>query len=239
MTIAVDFDGVIHAYRKGWQDGAIYDPPMPGALDGLRELMDHDAVFIHTTRDVGQVAGWLLERGFSTRTGYDGPFWNERGVLLVTNLKLAATAYLDDRAVRFESWDQALGVLLNDDRHVSGDPRTSGGDGNIAGPGGPHDHHAVVVDTTNAVLLDHSNVCLMEAGDGSVALAVLLEGRINKTSDRARNLYLMNEDGAAALVTELLALANRIGPEFGERFTARLQHLIDTDAFTGEQGEAP
>lgn len=43
----------------------------------------------------------------------------------------------------------------------------------------------------------------------------------------------------AALVTELFALAHRIGPEFGERFIARLKHLIDTDAFTGQQGDQP
>lgn len=108
MTIAIDFDGVIHAYSKGWHDGTIYDEPIPGALDGLRTLMAEHALFVFTTRDVGQVAEWLINRGFSCRTGYDGPFWNERGVLLVTNRKLAATAYLDDRAVRFESWDQAL-----------------------------------------------------------------------------------------------------------------------------------
>jgi hypothetical protein len=35
-------------------------------------------------------------------------FWNPRGQLLVTNRKLAAVAYLDDRAVRFTDWDQAL-----------------------------------------------------------------------------------------------------------------------------------
>lgn len=120
-------------------------------------------------------------------------------------------------------------------RRTSGDPRKTGGD--IAGPGGPHDRNAVILDTTNAVLLDHSNVCLMETTGGSVVLAMLLEGRINKTPERARNLYLMNEDGAAALVTELLALAHRIGPEFGERFTMRLQRLLETDAFTGEQGD--
>jgi hypothetical protein len=111
MTIAVDFDGVIHAYSKGWADGTIYDEPMPGALEGLRQLLDQTAVFIFTTRDVGQVAAWLLARGFHVRTGHDGPFWNERGPLLVTNEKLAATAYLDDRAVRFENWDQALAAL--------------------------------------------------------------------------------------------------------------------------------
>lgn len=120
-------------------------------------------------------------------------------------------------------------------RRISGDPRKTGGD--IAGPGGPHDRNSVIVDTTDAVLLDRSDVCLVETSNGTPVLAMLLEGRINKTTDRARNLYLLNEDGAAALVTELLALAHRISPEFGDRFTARLQHLLDTDAFTGQQGD--
>jgi hypothetical protein len=118
---------------------------------------------------------------------------------------------------------------------ISGDPRRTGGD--IAGPGGPRDRNAVVVDTTDAVLLDASTVSLVETPNHTApVLAVLLEGRINKTTDRARNLYLMNEDGAAALVTELIALAHRIGPEFGQRFTARLEHLIDTKSF-GNHGE--
>lgn len=108
MTIGVDFDGVIHAYSKGWADGSIYDDEMPGAIDGLRSLMEQDAVFIFTTRDTDQVASWLLERGFSIRVGYRGTFWNERGILLITNQKIAAKAYLDDRAVRFYNWDQAL-----------------------------------------------------------------------------------------------------------------------------------
>ncbi|MGS2592066.1 hypothetical protein [Streptomyces hebeiensis] len=119
-------------------------------------------------------------------------------------------------------------------RRISGDPRKTGGD--IVGPGGPHDRHGVILDDRTAVLLDHTTVTLVETRGGQTVLAMLLEGRINKTTERARNLYLMNEDGAAALVTELLALAHRIGPEFGERFTDRLQHLLDTDAFTGQLG---
>jgi hypothetical protein len=118
-------------------------------------------------------------------------------------------------------------------RRSSGDPRKTGGD--IAGPGGPHDRNAVIVDTTNAVILDATTVIQVETLTGAPALAMLLEGRIAQTADRARNLYLMNEDGAAALVTELIALAHRMGPAFGARFTARLQHLIDTNAFTGEK----
>ncbi|MFP3986924.1 hypothetical protein U9R90_05355 [Streptomyces sp. E11-3] len=111
MTIAVDFDGVIHAYSKGWANGTIYDPPMPGALEGLRQLMAQDAVFIFTTREPEQVAKWLSTRRFICRTEHDGPFWNVRGQLLVTNRKLAATAYLDDRAVPFTDWAQALADL--------------------------------------------------------------------------------------------------------------------------------
>lgn len=119
----------------------------------------------------------------------------------------------------------------------SGDPRKSGGD--IVGPGGPHDRHGVILDDRTAVLLDHSTVSLVETRGGNPVLALLLEGRINKTTDRARNLYLMNEDGAAAIVTELLALAHRISPEFGDRFTSRLQHLIETGSFGNHQQGDP
>ncbi|MER7815627.1 hypothetical protein [Streptomyces sp. NPDC096153] len=120
-------------------------------------------------------------------------------------------------------------------RRISGDPRKSGGD--IAGPGGPNDANAVVIDTTDSVLLDSSPVSLLETGrvGEPPILAVLLEGRINRTPDRARNLYLMNEDGAAALVSELLGLAHRIGPEFGERLMARVQKMLADGAF-GQRG---
>lgn len=124
-TIAVDFDGVIHAYGRGWADGTIYDEPLPGALAGLRTLMRRDAVFIFTTRPAAQVARWIEQqsgygiecttriprRGWLRRPG----FWNERGVLLVTDRKLAATAYVDDRAVRFTTWPQVLAELLPDE----------------------------------------------------------------------------------------------------------------------------
>lgn len=132
-TVAVDFDGVIHAYSRGWVDGTIYDEPLPGALDGLRTLMAHHAVFIHTAREPEAVMPWLEGHGFDVTIdercgrchGVGGPcsscwgssqlrFWNERGQLLVTNRKLPAWRYLDDRAVRFTSWGQALRELLPD-----------------------------------------------------------------------------------------------------------------------------
>lgn len=109
MTIAVDFDGVLHAYSKGWQNGVIYDDPMPGAVEGLSALMERDAVFVFTARtNLDEVAAWI-EKKFNVTTLIESlscdSFWNQRDVVLVTNLKRPAWVYIDDRAVRFTSWD--------------------------------------------------------------------------------------------------------------------------------------
>ena len=110
-TVAVDFDGVIHAYSRGWADGTIYDEPVPGALDGLRTLMRTYSVYIHTSRQPLPVAQWLNKRGLAAiaeTPDHLHEYWAHRGHLLVTQRKLPAIAYIDDRAVRFESWGQAL-----------------------------------------------------------------------------------------------------------------------------------
>ena len=111
-TVAVDFDGVIHAYSRGWQDGAIYDEPLPGAIAALHALMKSYAVFVHTTRDVASVADWISDRSGIRTTNLNPPeFWNTRGEILVTNRKYPAVAYIDDRAIRFTDWPQALADL--------------------------------------------------------------------------------------------------------------------------------
>lgn len=115
-TVAVDFDGVIHAYSKGWHDGTIYDEPVPGAFDALRGLMERYAVFVHTTRDAAQVGPWIRERSdipCEWFTDLRNPirFWSYQTSLLITPLKLPAIAYIDDRGIRFGSWDQALADL--------------------------------------------------------------------------------------------------------------------------------
>lgn len=102
-TIAVDFDGVIHAYRHGWQDGTIYDEPMPGAAESLRMLIDKGfRVVIHSSRAStvqkrAEIMEWL--------DNYDIPYHD------VTNLKPAAIVYLDDRALKFDNWNQAVAAL--------------------------------------------------------------------------------------------------------------------------------
>lgn len=121
QTVAVDFDGVLHSYERGWADGTIYGDWMPGAVTALTQLMQQYAVIIHTTRSARQVARWIEQHsgyGFECTTrlphtwyGRRKPFWNEQGVLLVTDRKLPAVAYIDDRAVRFVNWPDALAAV--------------------------------------------------------------------------------------------------------------------------------
>ena len=103
-TIAIDFDGVVHKYSKGWQDGEIYDEPVEGALRGLLELcMKGYKIVIFTTReDTTSIKEWIHRK-------YDFYFPNQEIFEFeVTNKKPPAIAYIDDRGIRFTNWKDML-----------------------------------------------------------------------------------------------------------------------------------
>jgi len=117
VTVAVDFDGVIHADSHA-EDASCAGEPLAGALDGLRALMADHAVFVFTSRDPAQVEVWFHQHAPDIPTTYDPrdepsaiTCWNARGRLLITDRKLPATHYIDDRAVAFEDWPQALAAV--------------------------------------------------------------------------------------------------------------------------------
>lgn len=120
-TVAIDFDGVIHSYHLGWGDGSIYGFMMPNAIETIEGLMLSDvAVFIHTSREVNSVARWVSRNSSLSMTTEDEwtdeshhpiKFWNETDVVLVTNRKLPALVYVDDRALRFTSWTETADRL--------------------------------------------------------------------------------------------------------------------------------
>lgn len=108
-TIAIDFDGVIHKYSKGWQDGSIYDEPIEGAFEAIKSLMKDYAVFVFTTRNPSMVAEWIMSKGrIHTVLKEPTDFWNDNTRLLITNKKLPAIAYIDDRGIRFTNWKDIL-----------------------------------------------------------------------------------------------------------------------------------
>lgn len=124
---------------------------------------------------------------------------------------------------------------------MSTDPRAAGGD--IAGHGLGGD---VVIDTRDAVLLHALDVARLgqparDADDASFVM--LLGGRINQTTEQSRILYLLNVDGAAAIVAELIGLAERAGDEtlaeFAINLDARLQRIRAETATAATAAAAP
>lgn len=114
-TVAIDFDGVIHKYSKGWQDGSIYDVPNERAFAYIEELMRKGyAVFIFSTRSPRQIKTWIQNNsiGFNPDTPFSDlsvqiipfwtKFWDKPKCLGITRRKLPAMVYIDDRALKFE-----------------------------------------------------------------------------------------------------------------------------------------
>lgn len=108
QKLAIDFDGVIHDYNRGWQGGEIYGNPIEGALKTMDRLTnDGYKLIIFTTRISPEMASgkelkqriqdikdWLIENGFFIDVHYHK----------ITGSKPAAIAYIDDRAIRFTNW---------------------------------------------------------------------------------------------------------------------------------------
>lgn len=137
-TIAIDFDGVIHAYSKGWQDGSIYDNEIPGVFEKIKSLCDSGfSVAILSTRDAKQIKKWLEPKimisdyemngpgndpneWVATRYGYkckvipkSKKFWNELNVIGITNRKIPAHVYVDDRGLKFNGdWEQTIQDII-------------------------------------------------------------------------------------------------------------------------------
>ncbi|MDQ2624975.1 MAG: hypothetical protein M3Y20_07430 [Actinomycetota bacterium] len=94
--------------------------------------------------------------------------------------------------------------------------------------GTPYGRGDALVDASGAVLLDRVDVVLvstMSPSGAGRALALELGGRVNKTTRRSSVLYVMDQDGAAAIVSELLGLAARVSPSFLDDLLTRVRDL--------------
>jgi hypothetical protein len=74
LVLALDFDGVLHSYASGWRGaGIIQDPPVPGAIDFVREALRHFRVCIFSSRCVDEESAWYGAcRIFWSKTNLDG-----------------------------------------------------------------------------------------------------------------------------------------------------------------------
>lgn len=117
-AVAFDFDGVIHKYSKGWQDGSIYDEVNVDVLNIINTLiMNNIPCIIMSTRDPQQIKDWWDKQWFSESIpvkvlDFNTVFYNDCTCLGITNRKIAAQLYIDDRACRYTG--QNINELLFD-----------------------------------------------------------------------------------------------------------------------------
>jgi hypothetical protein len=109
--IAIDFDGVIHKSSKGFYDGTVYDEPVEGTIDAIKYLSTKYKIVIFTAKaksdrplvngktGVELVWEWLEKYNLS------------QYIAEITSEKPRAVAYIDDRGIRFNSWEETLKQL--------------------------------------------------------------------------------------------------------------------------------
>ena len=111
INLGIDFDGVIHKNSKGYYDGTIYDEPIEGVHEALKTLSEKYTLILFTTKakpDRGLINGrhtveliweWLKKHNL------------DQYISKVTSEKPRAVVYIDDKAVRFNNWEQCLNDL--------------------------------------------------------------------------------------------------------------------------------
>ena len=107
-NIAIDFDGVIHSFDKGWHDGTCYGEPLTGSLEAIKTLSAKYNIIIFTAKAkknrplVNGKTGTQLVQEWLEK--YDVmQYINE-----ITSEKPRAKIYIDDNGYRFNSWKNTL-----------------------------------------------------------------------------------------------------------------------------------
>jgi hypothetical protein len=107
-NIAIDFDGVIHNFDKGWYDGTCYGDPIEGSLEAIKRISENYNVIIFTAKakpsrplvngktGVELVEEWLTKHDVM------------KYVKEITAEKPRAQIYIDDKGYHFHRWDKAL-----------------------------------------------------------------------------------------------------------------------------------
>lgn len=101
-TVAIDFDGVIHRYSRGFQ-GLMnaYDDPMEGAEEAFKNLKAAGKrLVILSSRPAAVIEKWLEERELKH-------YFDE-----ISNFKIPANIYVDDRGYKFKNWKQTVTDLI-------------------------------------------------------------------------------------------------------------------------------
>ena len=110
-NIAIDFDGVVHTFDKGFHDGTCYGEPIEGSLEAIKTLSEKYNVIIFTAKakpsrplvngktGAELVYDWLVKHGVM------------KYVKQITAEKPRSFVYIDDKGYRFENWVDTIKFL--------------------------------------------------------------------------------------------------------------------------------
>jgi len=110
-NLAIDFDGVIHSFDKGFHDGTCYGDPLPGSLEAIRKLSKKYRIVIFTAKAKpnrplvnGKNGIQLIEE------------WLDKHDILgcvseITAEKPRAFLYIDDNGYRHTDWESTLNFI--------------------------------------------------------------------------------------------------------------------------------
>ena len=135
LILCLDFDGVIHSYERGWQNGEIYGDATPGFFDWLVALEKAGNPFrlvIYSSRSktpggIAAMRAWLYaqyDKQYPGARAIIGPeakghkSWPPQAfqdLFEFATEKPPAWLTIDDRAIRFEGrWDWLRPEVLLD-----------------------------------------------------------------------------------------------------------------------------
>lgn len=106
--LCIDFDGVIHSYEKGWQDGSIYGTVTLRFFKWAIAAKDHFRLVIYSSRSkndhgIAEMKTWLSDQ---IHNEYENPKPINVDDFEFASEKPPAFLTIDDRAIQFRGiWE--------------------------------------------------------------------------------------------------------------------------------------
>lgn len=112
-TLVIDFDKVIHDMTRGFYDGTIYGMPIRGAAKSLKLLSEKFDLIIYSCKS--NPARPLINDKTGTELIWEWLKDNKLDLYIkdVTFTKPNAVAYIDDKAIRFYTWEKCMADLAS------------------------------------------------------------------------------------------------------------------------------
>lgn len=222
--LCLDFDGVLHWYRNGWQSVTVIDDePVPGALDFVQRAQEYFKVVIYSSRShqpggIEAMRAWLKKYGFP-----ELDFATEKPGAFVT---------LDDRALTFSgNWPDPANLRSFQPwiRKQQPDPVGHASANDVTQTQEKSMFKDLVAKSRSIRRFDQSQPVAIETLRELVNLARLSPSGANL---QPLKYYLSNDPEKNAVIYENLAWAGYLkewpGPVEGERPTAYIIVLGDS-----------